>query len=889
MKKICNHIMALAITIAFTSTGIYAQELEEIIVTATKREANLQDVPVSVSVISGDKIEAAAIHDFLSLSTYIPNFSVTENAISTIASMRGVGIGANQSFENSVGLFVDGVHLSKGRQYRTGLFDVERVEVLRGPQGTLFGKNTLAGAVNVISAKANVGDEFGGRIAIAGEENGGQLVEGNIHGTVAKNFAMRIAFKDRKDDGYIDNVYNGGSGPTTDETMFRISGSWEPSDDLRIDFKHTDGDHVRTGSSVAIKHWEMAMPPTATSGLAFTITNMFHPALPAAVAAGEFIGYRDENMCAGSTLCLGLNTEGTDTQTQDTSINLTYNFGDGYTFKSTTGQAEYEYADGIDADFAAIVLVSRDDWSSYDQTSQEFSISSPQDGDFTWIAGAYWDSQEQDIERLIDLDGTIGGVMGIFHAMGAAPDPSILTIPLATLTAMGLPMLYQNNSANNPTAAYLVSVGVLPGTAADYQTMFDHATRIGYWNQKTESKAVYFQGTMQMSDSLSVTAGVRYVEEAKHIVAGTCLGTDTTGLQTCNSNAFLAGIMGASFDTWAHNFDNVPERNTDHVLPSLVIKKDLSDNHMIYASFSKGYKSGGYNAADDQNPEFTLVGGARVPNPTVPGIGFEYDDETAVSYEIGGKHLFPNSKLQLNWAAAHADYDNQQVSTFVGLGFVVGNAASSDVDTIEVDLLWQATPDLRIGVNAAYLDAKFDSFPAAACTEKQLASFRGMDPTGNPYNPTGYSYTNIHQSNYGADLAIGNCKAIWNAAGFMAVGNQDLSGEPRGPGKYNGAVFADYTRDIGSDMQFFLSLDVSFFDDYTYAGDADPIDAQEASQLINVRAGVRADKWEAMVYGRNITDEIIANGGFDVPLTSGAHAMYMAPREVWGARLTYNF
>ncbi|HIO72871.1 MAG TPA: TonB-dependent receptor, partial [Flavobacteriales bacterium] len=103
--------MALAITIAFTSTGIYAQELEEIIVTATKREASLQDVPVSVSVISGDKIEAAAIHDFLSLSTYIPNFSVTENAISTIASMRGVGIGANQSFENSVGLFVDGVHL----------------------------------------------------------------------------------------------------------------------------------------------------------------------------------------------------------------------------------------------------------------------------------------------------------------------------------------------------------------------------------------------------------------------------------------------------------------------------------------------------------------------------------------------------------------------------------------------------------------------------------------------------------------------------------------------------------------------------------------------------------------------------------------------------------
>ena len=883
MKKIFNHIMALAITIAFTSTGIFAAELEEIIVTAQKREASLQDVAVSVSVIDGGKIEAAAIHSFSALSAYIPNFSVTENAISTIASMRGVGIGANQSFENSVGLFVDGVHLAKGRHYRTGLFDVERVEVLRGPQGTLFGKNTLAGAVNVVSAKANVGDAFGGRIAIAGEENGGQLIEGNIHGTVAKNFAMRLAFKDRQDDGYTDNEYNGTSGPTTDETMIRISGSWEPNENVTVDFKHTDGDHVRLGSTVVLKHWEMALPPTPTSGLAFTISNTFFPRMPAAALGGELIGYRDQNMGSGSSLILGLNPEGTNTQTSDTSVNISVDFGDGYTFKSVTGRAEYEYVDGIDADFAPIVLVSRDDWSTYDQTSQEFQISSPVDQDFSWIAGAYWDSQEQDIERLIDLDGTIGGVIGIFQAMGAMPDPTILAMPLATLTAMGLPMLYQNGSANNATAAYLISIGALPGTPDMYQTMFNHATRIGYWNQETESKAVYFQGTMNMSDSVSVTAGIRYVEEEKHIRAGTCLGTDSTGLQTCNNNAFLAGIMAATFDTYAHNFDNVPQRNTDHWLPGLIIKKTLSDNHMIYASFSKGYKSGGFNAADDQNPVF-LADGTIVR--TEPGIGFEYDDETATSYEIGGKHTFGSSVI-FNWAAAHAEYKNQQVSTFVGLGFVVGNAASSTVDTLELDLLWQATDDLRIGVNAAYLDANFDVFTAAACTEKQLATFRAYDPTVAP--GTASKYTNIHISNYGPDLAIGTCRAVWDGAGYMTAGNQDLSGKPRGAGKYNGALFADYTRDIRGDMEMFVSLDVSFFDDYTYTGDSDPIDTQEANQRVNLRAGVRTDKWEAMVYGRNITDEKIAIGGFDVPLTSGAHAIYMGETKIVGARVSYNF
>ena len=889
MRKLFNSIFLLVIAISISTVNTFAAELEEITVTATKREISLQDVPVSVSVISGEKIEKAAIHSFTQLSTYIPNFSVSENAISTIASMRGVGIGANQSFENSVGLFVDGVHLAKGRQYRNGLFDIERVEVLRGPQGTLFGKNTLAGAVNVISAKAKVGEDFGGRIAVASEDNEGQLVEGNIHFSPSDTFAVRFAFKDREDDGYIDNLYLGNSGPTTDETLIRISGAWEPNDNLSVHFKHTDGDHVRTGNTVAMKHWEMASPPTATSGLAFLLTNMFHATLPAAVAAGNVIGYHDQNWgaagTAGSTTnVIGKAPVGTDTQIQDTSLNIELEFGDGYTFTSTTGRAEYEYVDGIDADFAAIVLVSRDDWSTYDQTSQEFQIASPADRDFSFIVGTYWDSQEQDIERLIDLDGTIGGLMGMIG------QPSILNIPLANLTAMGLPMFYLNGSINDPTAAYLISLGVLPGTPAAYQTIFDHATRIGYWNQKTEAKAVYFQGTQQMKEDLAITFGVRYVEENKHIRAGTCLGADTTGLQTCNSNAFLAAIMAASFDTYAHNFDNIPERETSHWLPSIVIEKTISDDHMFYTSFSKGYKSGGFNAADDQNPSFSLVGGTAVPNPTEPGIGFEYDDETAVSYEIGGKHTFAEGSVQFNWAAAHAEYNDQQVSTFVGLGFVVGNAASSTVDTIEMDLLWQATNDLRIGLNVAYLDANFDKFEAAACTEKQLATFRAMDPTGNPLNPTAYAYQNIHVTDYGPNLAIGKCRAIWDGAGYMAVGNQDLSGEPRGAGKYNGSLFADYTKSIGGgNMEWFFSFDVNFVDGYTYTGDNDPIDYQPATERVNARTGIRTDKWEVMLYGRNLGDEKIAVGGFDVPLTSGAHAIYLGETKIVGARLTYNF
>jgi len=133
------------------------------------------------------------------------------------------------------------------------------------------------------------------------------------------------------------------------------------------------------------------------------------------------------------------------------------------------------------------------------------------------------------------------------------------------------------------------------------------------------------------------------------------------------------------------------------------------------------------------------------------------------------------------------------------------------------------------------------------------------------------------------------CQARFNAANLYHSAVQDLSGKT-GTGKYNGSLIADYTKEVGSaGMQFFFSVDYNFFDDYLYTGDLDPLDHQEASERVNVQTGVRTDKWQMTVYGRNITDNDIANGGFDVPLADGAHAIYFGESEVWGARFTYNF
>ena len=251
MKTSIRTMSALALAIATASGGAYSAQLEEIIVTAQKRAESLQDVPISMTAISGDKIQDAGIQSMTELSSYVPNLGISENAVNSIISMRGISIGSNQAFEQSVGIFVDGVHYGKSREIRTGLFDLGQVEVLRGPQGILFGKNTLAGAINVTSASAVIGDETNGRVSVAAESNEGKTAEAVINMPVTDNMAIRLAYRDRSDDGYMANGFSTtGNGatptmPTTEEEVWRLSATWEPNDSAVVKLKHTGSDFSR--------------------------------------------------------------------------------------------------------------------------------------------------------------------------------------------------------------------------------------------------------------------------------------------------------------------------------------------------------------------------------------------------------------------------------------------------------------------------------------------------------------------------------------------------------------------------------------------------------------------------------------------------------------------
>lgn len=876
-------IGALALGIAAGSNVAYSAELEEIIVTAQKRAESLQDVPISMTALDGQRMEDAGVKSFAEMSSYVPNLEIKENPVNTIITMRGIDIGSNQSFEQSVGIYVDGIHYGKSRQVRTGLFDLQQVEVLRGPQGILFGKNTLAGAINVTSANPVIGDELNGKISLSNETDDGEIIEGNINATVTDTLAVRAAFRSNESDGYHDNSFAGArtpNSPTTDETIWRVTALWEPNEDTTVNFKHTNSDYVRAGSDSVITTFSPVENLGQADAMMYAIMGIVHPNFGTIATANSLDPYRDDLSLGGLALSQSLGKDlsgteergvGTDTQTDNTSLNINIDLANGYTFSSVTGLANYEYEDGIDADFLPLTFIGRSDNSEYEQTSQEFRIASPADQDFSFVAGAYWNSSEQEIDRIVAFDGTLG-VPNIMRAVTGLGDPtqgtpSFLAISANQLAAGAL----AQQGVTDPTPAQIAAVAASPAVQAQVgiegATMWSQVGRVSNWKQDTDSWAVFFQGTYNLTDELSLTAGVRYTEEDKEAYAKTDLVSNTSGLANADQNPLLAALMGGLFDSYAHEFQE--ERSTDQLMPAFNLQWKPSDTTQYYISYSEGFKSGGFNAVDDQNPKF-LADGTILR--TVPGVGFEYDDETAKSFEIGGKHTLLDGAMQVNWAAFSSEYDNQQVSTFVGLGFVVANAASSDSQGFEVDVAWQATEQLRLGASFALLDAEYNEFTSAGCTALQASALRGLGDL-TPSSPV--------------TSALG-CQQQFLGNGEPSGSSQDLSGGPLGS-DYSGTLTADYVQPLGNGTMWFAGIDINFSDGNLLTGDQDPIDYQEAYEKVNIRAGFSSENWNLMIYGRNITDEITASGGADVPLAGGSHMRYLEPGEVWGARVSFQF
>ncbi len=382
------------VLVAMASGPALSAQLEEVLVTAQKRVEGLQDVPISVAAVSGDRLRSSGIVKMEDLSLYVPGLQINEATGTDSLFIRGLGSGINMGFEQSVGMVIDGVFYGRARYSRGQFLDLERVEVLKGPQGILFGKNTTSGMVNITTA--NPTNDFEGWVTVGYEvENEEKTFEGALSGPLTDTLSGRIAYRyNEVDKGWVENITTGEDNPTSEDWVARLSLQWDPSDAVNVMFKYQHADFEKTGRNTVL----IKCSPAITGFLA-------------GLGSAEGCKLGDERSNISPRLTddpeIGEQQE-SDYDTYALTVN--WDIGE-HTITSVTGYSEYDYFDSFTSDHVPASVADADVSEEYNQFSQELRIASPVGETFEYIAGVFYQDTELDVlwNLYVDFPSNFGG------------------------------------------------------------------------------------------------------------------------------------------------------------------------------------------------------------------------------------------------------------------------------------------------------------------------------------------------------------------------------------------------------------------------------------------------------------------------------------------------
>ena len=370
--------------------------LEEVTVTARKREESLQDVPISISAFDGGAMRSNGVTGLETLSATVPNFFIAESFIGDAMFVRGVGSGQNNfGVEQAVGQVLDGVFYGRSRFSRLSFLDVQRVEVLKGPQGALIGKNTTAGAVNITTNQPT--DTFEASISPTYEvlADDGFSIEGVVSGPLTEQLKARVAVLYEDRDGYIDNTETGAEQISREDIFARGTLLWEPSDNFDATLTYQYGDMERKGENSQYSTCNFTAPQLPPLGL--NLTRILN------IGSSEDCKANFKRAGAAPRASFGqADASGKDTSFDTVGLVMNWEVAN-HTITSVTGWAQYDYRDIQDSDRSRVENLSVDFGEDYEQWSQELRIASPQDKRFDYIVGLYYQSKEQHSDYGIDI------------------------------------------------------------------------------------------------------------------------------------------------------------------------------------------------------------------------------------------------------------------------------------------------------------------------------------------------------------------------------------------------------------------------------------------------------------------------------------------------------
>jgi outer membrane receptor protein involved in Fe transport len=367
--------------------GAAADESQDIVITATRQARSLQDVPISAQVVDQETLVTENMTSLVLVARQNPSIKVQGSGRSSDIYIRGTGSGNSQSFDQSVGTFIDDIYHGRSRFADTAFLDIDRVEILKGPQSLYFGNNAIAGAFNIVTARP--GDEFEGwaraLISPSGDEHGGQYaLEGAVSVPITDDFAVRLAGTMNGQRGHLRNVNTGQRAPNIDNAAFRATLRYAPSPDFDVTLKGEYGEVINHGGLVLRN--TLCPPPAPFTPAGFCAINLADGA-PTGLDNSEFTS----NPGNLSTF-----------RTHETVLTINHDFG-GATLTSVTGYYDYDYLLDLDNDGTVRQLLNVEAPEDYRQFSQELRIASPTDRTLSYLAGLYFQSDRLDIEQAISF------------------------------------------------------------------------------------------------------------------------------------------------------------------------------------------------------------------------------------------------------------------------------------------------------------------------------------------------------------------------------------------------------------------------------------------------------------------------------------------------------
>jgi outer membrane receptor protein involved in Fe transport len=687
-------VLVSAVCLGAPPTAAFGQ-LEEILVTAQRRVESLQDVPISVTAVTGDAILEGGFSDVEDLARFVPNLWMQDTFTGQVLAIRGIGTTAgNEAFESAVAIFHDDVYYGRDNLGQNASFDLERVEILRGPQPIYFGQSATAGALNVTSRTP--GDSWEGNLQLAYGDDEELNFEAGVGGPLSDTFGIR--FSGRYYDLGTNHYFNpliGQDQAVKENAAFRTVALWEPSERVRARFKYeyqdiwqlgTAGEWVRCDLNPATSLANPGISPGFNALCALDIAagvaditrldgalgSQGHvdiydrvAQLNAGLTPGSpgYWGDGTRNLRSGAPLVPGgggyirPNLDEVYEFTQDEerqfdsnvlSARIDFDIGENLTLTSTTSYVDYDKQDWLDPDASSLAVFTDLRIETFEQKSQELRLQSGADQFFSWMAGLYW--QEH------DLDSTLNIYAG--SLLGARP----------------------NVQPNSAAASYGVRL-----------------------LENSEWQALFFAGTFNVSDRFRFNVGGRYQDVAK---SATQLGSDA--YLSTTATAFGPRTVFATA---------TPSIEFDEFLPEVGAQWNASDDFMLYVKYSEAFKMGGFVVAPP-------IGGSIDSSVYLP--------EEAEGSEIGFKSTLLDGNLQFNLAYYDADYTNLQVSVFVAEGaglFVTTNAAAAETKGFEWDGRWALGDSFFLGFTGSKAEATYTDYAGAECNSLQDKIWTIVDNT----------------------------------------------------------------------------------------------------------------------------------------------------------------